>query len=76
MTRRTSPGGRALTDLMAACPNLVFVVVGDKVAAETKPPERRVDWLCGCGQGRLGVLESEVPDFCPLCGHPIGEGAS
>ncbi len=33
--------------------------------------EERVDWLCGCGNGRLSVPESEVPEFCPLCGAPV-----
>ena len=32
----------------------------------------RVDWLCQCGNGRLAVPESHVPDYCPTCGHPIG----
>ena len=32
----------------------------------------RVDWLCSCGNGRLGVREDDVPMYCPMCGHPIG----
>jgi len=34
--------------------------------------EKRVDWLCGCGNGRLAVLESEVPANCGTCGREIG----
>lgn len=28
----------------------------------------RVDVLCGCGWGRLGLPQCDVPEFCPLCG--------
>lgn len=31
--------------------------------------ERRVDVLCTCGWGRLGIPESQVPDQCPMCGY-------
>jgi hypothetical protein len=24
--------------------------------------------LCGCGWGRLGLPQCDVPEFCPLCG--------
>jgi hypothetical protein len=34
--------------------------------------ERRVNWLCQCGNGGLMVPESEVPASCPVCGHDIG----
>lgn len=34
--------------------------------------ENRVNWLCGCGDDRLSVPESEVPEFCPSCGAPVG----
>lgn len=30
--------------------------------------EERVHVLCQCGWGRLAIPESEVPDFCPICG--------
>jgi hypothetical protein len=33
------------------------------------PIPARVDVLCGCGWGRLGIPESQVPDECPVCGH-------
>ena len=33
--------------------------------------EERHNWLCQCGNGRLAVLESDIPDYCPLCGYPI-----
>ena len=36
--------------------------------------DERVNWLCGCGTGMLAVPESEVPDYCPLCGYPINAG--
>ena len=29
----------------------------------------RVDWLCGCGNGRLQIPIEEIPDNCPLCGQ-------
>ena len=31
----------------------------------------RTHWLCGCGNGCLSVPESEVPDYCGLCGAPV-----
>jgi len=27
------------------------------------------DVLCQCGWGRLACPESELPDYCPLCGY-------
>ena len=30
--------------------------------------EERHDVLCGCGWGRLACPESEIPQFCPMCG--------
>jgi hypothetical protein len=30
---------------------------------------RRVPILCGCGWGHLGMLETELPEYCPRCGH-------
>jgi len=33
----------------------------------------RVDVLCQCGWGRLGIEEIEVPPFCPRCGFPLAE---
>lgn len=41
--------------------------VADVRAAHTP----RVNWLCGCGDGRLGVPEADVPAQCPTCGCPI-----
>lgn len=32
---------------------------------------RRVDVLCGCGWGRLGLPECEVPPECPVCGFDL-----
>ena len=37
-------------------------------------PEERHDVLCGCGWGRLAMPESEIPERCPVCNRPIGEG--
>ena len=34
----------------------------------TETETRRVPVLCGCGWGNLGMLESEVPENCPVCG--------
>jgi uncharacterized protein (DUF983 family) len=31
----------------------------------------RVNWLCQCGNGRLGVEEDDVPPYCEVCGHEI-----
>lgn len=33
----------------------------------------RVQVLCGCGWGSLAMEEEDVPDECPVCGHPIGD---
>ena len=32
----------------------------------------KVQVLCGCGWGSLGMDEEDVPDECPVCGYPIG----
>lgn len=32
----------------------------------------RVDVLCGCGWGRMGVLEEDIPAFCPVCERATG----
>ncbi len=32
---------------------------------------RRVPVLCGCGWGSLAMLESEVPEYCPVCGGDL-----
>jgi len=32
---------------------------------------KRVNWLCQCGNGRLNVLERELPMHCPMCNHPV-----
>lgn len=24
--------------------------------------------LCQCGWGRLGIVECDVPEYCPVCG--------
>jgi len=42
------------------------------ILEDLEGPTRRVDWLCSCGNGRLAVPEEDVPDYCPLCGYPIG----
>ncbi len=31
--------------------------------------EKRHDVLCQCGWGKLGCLESELPEECPVCGY-------
>lgn len=28
---------------------------------------KRHNVLCGCGWGQLGMLESEIPQHCPVC---------
>lgn len=33
--------------------------------------ERRCNWLCQCGEGMLGIPESQVPFQCPRCGYRI-----
>ena len=33
--------------------------------------EPRESWLCGCGNGRLSVPVSQIPDFCGVCGSPV-----
>ena len=30
----------------------------------------RTNWLCGCGNGLLGVEPSEIPEECEICGLP------
>ena len=30
--------------------------------------EERHNVLCQCGWGRLNVPETEIPEFCPVCG--------
>lgn len=37
--------------------------------------EIRHDVLCGCGWGKFGVPESEIPQFCPVCGFDFWEYA-
>ena len=37
----------------------------------TDEGEATVAWLCGCGNGSLACPESEVPDFCGLCGQAV-----
>lgn len=32
--------------------------------------------LCGCGWGNMSMLESEIPDYCPVCGFDIGDYGS
>ena len=34
--------------------------------------EPKHDVLCGCGWGRLGMPESEIPLHCPQCGSEVG----
>jgi len=46
---------------------------GDDYYLPTVEDERRVNWLCQCGNGGLMVPESEVPVVCPVCGCDIGE---
>jgi len=29
----------------------------------------KVDWLCGCGNGLLGISREEIPANCPICGQ-------
>jgi len=29
----------------------------------------KVDWLCGCGNGALGISPEEIPANCPICGQ-------
>lgn len=36
--------------------------------------ELRHDVLCGCGWGRLAMLESDIPEHCPLCGATLLQG--
>ena len=38
---------------------------------EWKQTHKRVDVLCQCGWGRLGIALTDVPNFCPLCGAGI-----
>ena len=33
-----------------------------------EPKASNVNVLCGCGWGRLGIPESQVPQHCPMCG--------
>jgi len=42
-----------------------------ELLAEARVEWERVNWLCGCGNGRLSVPESEVPAFCGLCGSAV-----
>ena len=38
--------------------------------------DKRQAVLCGCGWGNMGMLESEIPDCCPVCGFDIGDYGS
>ena len=29
----------------------------------------QVNWLCGCGNGALGISPEEIPANCPICGQ-------
>ena len=29
----------------------------------------KVNWLCGCGNGALGISPEEIPANCPVCGQ-------
>ena len=36
---------------------------------------KRHDVLCQCGWGQMGMLESEIPELCPVCGFDFFEYA-
>lgn len=40
-----------------------------KEKGESEQIELRHDVLCGCGWGKIAILESEIPYACPMCGH-------
>lgn len=29
----------------------------------------KVNWLCGCGNGSLGISPDDIPANCPICGQ-------
>jgi len=47
-----------------------------EVARDRMNQEKRHAVLCGCGWGNTGMLESEIPDCCPVCGFDIGDYGS
>ncbi len=47
-----------------------------EVARDRLNQEKRHAVLCGCGWGNMGMLESEIPDCCPVCGFDIGDYGS
>ena len=38
-----------------------------RVAEREEGEAPRVDVLCKCGWGRYGIVEADVPQFCPVC---------
>lgn len=44
-----------------------------ETACDRLNQEERHAVLCGCGWGNTGMLESEIPEYCPVCGCDIGE---
>jgi hypothetical protein len=43
-----------------------------RVPSQNPEGEAHHQVLCQCGWGSLSMPESQIPDYCPVCSHPVG----